>query len=317
MTRRSVRRAGFLPQLSTKCYIHFDVDISASLEAVRHLPPRAAIAREAARLRREELDGSLALAGTPLTREQVNALVDRGISTGDHRFEHYLTARDLATGAAWVAEQRTLGAADPRPLITVEDIRRLHTFATAGQPQLRPGMWRLAVDPVAAGIIPLPPWLIAKETGVLADRFRRRPAPADLSAWLAAFLVRYARIRPFMSANGRSGRLAAALLLRRLDGVPLAFGRARAPAYRRALLGAEGGDLQPLCALIEATLVQSARRLIAAAGDEPLEPLRALAGTNYAALIKAVKRGRLAAVVRDGRVFTTAGWIADYRNSSR
>src|SRR5665213_960101 len=127
MTRRSAPRAIFLPQLSTKCYIHFAVDISASLEALRRLPPRAAVAREAARLRRDEVDGSLALAGTPLTREQVNTLIDRGISTGEHRLEHYITVRDLATGAAWVAEQRALGAADPSPLITVEDIRRLHT----------------------------------------------------------------------------------------------------------------------------------------------------------------------------------------------
>jgi Fic family protein len=292
------------------------VDIAIELDAVRRLPPRATIAREAARLRRDELDASLALASTALTRTQIDALVDRGIATGDHRLDHYVAVRDLAHASAWVAEQRPLAAADPRPLITVEDVRRLHTFAAAGGPALQPGMWRLAVDPPARPIVSLPPWSIAKEIAALVDRHRHRPDVKDLGPWLAAFLGRFARIRPFASANGRTARLATSLLLRRMDAVPFALPRARVPAYRRALIAAESGDPRALSTLIEETLLQGCRRLLAAAGDQPLEPLRALAGENYAALIKAVKRGRLAAIVRDGRVYTTAAWIADYRTET-
>jgi len=293
------------------------VDISTAIEEVRRLPPRGAIAREAARLRRDELDGSLALTGTTLQRAEIDALVERGICTGDHALEDYLAARDLAAASVWVAEQRPFAVADPRPLITVEDVRRLHGLATAGQPALKPGVWRLAVDAPAGGIVSFPPWAIAKETAALVDRFRRRPALADLGASLAAFLGRFSRIRPFAGANGRTGRLAAALLLRRMDAVSLALARERAPAYRRALIATESGQVQALSELLEDSLLQSCRRLLAAAGDEPLEPLRALAGTSYAALIKAAKRGRLAAVVRDGRVYSTAAWIADYRNETR
>jgi len=283
---------------------------------VRHLPPRAAIAREAARLRRDELDGSLALASTTLDRDQVDALVDRGLATGNQRIEEYLAARDLAAAASWIAGQRPLLASDPRPLITVEDLRRLHALATAGQPALAPGVWRLAVDPPGTGIVSLPPWMIPKETAALIERYRRRPEPAALGAWLAAFLGRFARIRPFAGANGRTARLAVALLLRRTDAVPLAIPRDRAPAYRKALVAAENGEPKTLRALIDDGLLQGCLRLLAAAGDAPLEPLRELAGTNYTALIKAVKRGRLAAVVRDGRVFTTTTWIADYRTET-
>jgi hypothetical protein len=68
-----------------------------------------------------------------------------------------------------------------------------------------------------------------------------------------------------------------------------------------------------LRAFVAQTLLQSCRRLIAVAGDEPLLPLRSLAGGHYAALIKAAQRGRLAVVERDGRVYTTAAWISDYR----
>jgi Fic family protein len=293
------------------------VDISIALEAVRRLPPRGAIAREWARLRRDELDGSLALASTSLSRDELDALVARGISSGEHPFADFVAARDLAGAFAWVAGARPLLASDPRPLITVEDIRGLHALATAGQPALQPGVWRLAVDPPGTGIVSLPPWLIAKETGALAERFRRRPDPDDVGGWLAAFLGRFARIRPFAAANGRAGRLAASLLLRRQDGVPLAIPRERTAAYRRGLIAAENGNPRELGALIGEGLLQSCLRLLAAAGDEPLEPLRALAGSNYAALIKAARRGRLATVVRDGRVYTTAAWIADYRAEVR
>jgi Fic family protein len=292
------------------------VDIHSALEAVRRLPPRASIAREAARLRRDELDGSLALASTALTREHLDALIDRGISTGDYKLGHYVAARDLAAAASWIAGQRPLAIADPSPLMSVEDLRRLHALATAGQPELQPGMWRLAVEPPGAGIVSLPPWLISKETAGLVDRFRSRPDAADLAAWLAAFLGRFARIRPFASANGRAARLGAALLLRRMDAVPLAISREHVQRYRQALIAAENSDPALLRALIDDALMQSCLRLLAAAGDDPLVPLRALAGTNYAALIKAAKRGRLRTIVREGRVFTTAAWIADYRSET-
>lgn len=293
------------------------MDISIALAAVRRLPPRAAIARESARLRRDELAGSLAVAGNALGREQIDALVDRGIAAGDQRFEQYAAARDLAGAAAWVAAQRPLLASDPRPLLTVEDVRRLHGLATAGQPAIGPSMWRLAVDHPDLGIVSLPPWTIAKETAALVERYRHRADPAEIGTWLAAFLGRFARIRPFAGANGRTARLAVSLLLRRTDAVPLAIPRERATAYRTALVGAQNGDTRALRALIEDALLQGCLRLLAAAGDAPLQPLRELAGDNYTALIKAVKRGRLAAVVRDGRVYTTTDWIADYRAETR
>jgi Fic family protein len=292
------------------------VDISAAIDAVRRIPPRAAVARAFARLRRDELAGSLAVAGIALERPHLDALLDRGLCTGEYPFAHLVAARDLAAAGSWIAEQRSLETGDPRPLITVEDVRRLHALATASQPEFRPGVWRLRVEPSAGGIVSLPPWLIAKETTALVDRFRRRPAAADVPAWIAAFLGRFARIRPFGAANGRAGRLAASLLLRRLDLVPPAIAPERASLYSAAIVAAESGEAEPLRAFVTHALLQGCRRLIAAAGDEPLVPLRSLAGARYPALIKAAKRGRLAVVERDGRVYTTSAWIDDYRSKS-
>jgi hypothetical protein len=292
------------------------VDIQAAVVAVRRLPPHAALAREAGRLRRDEIDGSLVLDGGPLTRTELDALADRGLAMGGHPLGAYIEARDLSVAAGWVAEQRPIAVADPRPLITVEDVRRLHTLATAGTPDSRPGVWRLRVEPAAGGIVAPPPWLVAKETTALVDRFRRRPPPGEIPATLAALLARFARIRPFVAANGRTGRLAAALLARRLDVVPPAIARGDAPAYHAALRAAIGGDHAALTAMLEASLLRGCRRLIAAAGTAPLTPLRDLAGRHYAALIKAAKRGRLATIERDGRVYSTAAWIAAYRSAT-
>jgi hypothetical protein len=93
----------------------------------------------------------------------------------------------------------------------------------------------------------------------------------------------------------------------------LVIARRDAGAYSAALLAGEAGDRAALIAIVEGAIAQSARRLIAAAGDDPLVPLRALAGSDYAALIKAAQRGRLHVVIRDRRVFSTAGWVAAYR----
>ena len=289
------------------------MDIEALIAEVDALPPRAALARETGRLRRDEIDGSLAIAGTPLSRADVAALVDRGLAVGGHALDAYLVARSLANAAAWVSSQRPLSHGDPRPLLTVDDIRRLHTLAAAGQEPARPGMWRIAVVASQHQVVSPPPWLVPFQTAALVDRARMRPAHGALTSWIAELLARFARIRPFAHGNGRVGRLVAALLLRRLDAPPLTIARDDVAAYTAAIVAGEAGDYAPLTAVVTQALGESCRRLIAAGNDDPLVPLRALAGEEYAALIKAAQRGRLRTVMRGHRIYTTASWIALYR----
>jgi len=292
------------------------VDIGSVLAQVRALPPRAAIAREATQIRREAVDGALAIAGSPLARVEVDALLDRGVTLGVHPLEGYIVARDLAAAAAWVGEQRPRRPDDRHPLLALDDVRRIHALATAGSPDARPGAWRLAVVVSSSGVVSPPPWIAPFELAALVDRFRDRPDRAA-PTWIAAFLARFARIRPFVDANRRTALLAATLVLGRLDAPPLAIPRARAAAFRQALAAATVGDAGRLVALVDDALHAACNRLIAAGGDEPLVPLRALANGAYAALIKAAKRGRLRTIERDGRVLSTATWVADYRNGRR
>jgi Fic family protein len=290
------------------------VDIEALIAEVDNLPPRAALARETARLRRDEVDGSLAIVGTRLSRSEVVALVDRGLALGGHPLADYLMARNLANAAGWVWSQRPYAHGDARPLLSIEEIRRLHTLATAGQHDARPGMWRLAVAPPQHQIVFPPPWAVPFQTAALVDRHRLRPAPGTLVSWLADLLARFARVRPFGTGNGRVGRLVASLVLRRLDAPPLAIPREQAEAYNAAIRAAEAGALAPLTTLVADALGESCRRMLAAGGDDPLIPLRTAAGDDYAALIKAAQRGRLRTVTRARRIYTTAGWINAYRS---
>jgi Fic family protein len=291
------------------------VDIPAALAEVRALPPRGAIAREAALLRRDELVGSLAIAGTPLTPAEIGALLDRGVALGGHRLEAFVTVRDLAAAAAWVAEHRAYRPEDRRPLLLVEEVRRLHQIACAGEASEVPGAWRLTVSTLHEVVSPAP-WLVPFEVASLVEHVRIRPEPPLLPRWIAAFLTRFARVRPFTHGNGRVARLAVGLLLRRSDPhLPsLAVARDDAAAYRAALQAATGGDRLPLERLVGTTLVAACNRIVAAAGGG-LVPLRVLAGEDYPRLIKAARRGRLRVVVRDGRVASTAAWVAAYRTA--
>jgi hypothetical protein len=299
--------------LSTWSEIRVTVDIEALIAEVDALAPRAAIARETARLRRDEIDGSLAIAGTPLARAEVIALIDRGIALGGHPLDAYIMTRSLASAAAWVWSQRPYAHGDPRPLLTIEEIRRLHTLAAAGGPGAQPGVWRMTVAAPQHQVVSPPPWAVPFQTAGFVDRFRVRPASGALVPWLADVLARFARIRPFAGANGRVGRLVGSLVLRRLDAPPLAIARERAAAYGAAVIAGEAGNLGPLVAIVEEALGESCRRTIAAGGDDPLVPLRSLAGDDYQALIKAAQRGRLRTVTRAHRIYTTAGWIGSYR----
>ncbi len=292
------------------------MDIAAAFAEVRALPPRAAIAREAARIRRDAVDGALAIAGSPLAPDEVAALLDRGVTLGVHPLDAYIVARDLAAAAAWVADARPRAGDDHQPLLALDDVRRIHSLAAAGSPEARPGAWRRAVVVSSSGVVSPPPWIVPFELSALVERFRHRPA-ALAPAWIATFLARFARIRPFVDANRRTALFAATLVLWRLGAPPLAIPRARAAAFRRALSAATGGAGADLEALVGDALVAACNRLVAAGGDDPLVPVRALANGGYAALIKAAKRGRLRAIERDGRVLSTASWVNDYRSGRR
>jgi hypothetical protein len=290
----------------------------AAARAVQRLPPRAALAREMRRIWRAEIAASTALAGSSLSAAEIDALLDLGRAQGNRAFADYVLVRAYADAARWVADVRALPAGDPRPLIALEEIRQLNARCTAGS-NVRGGAWRQANRTPETGIIAPAAWAVVRESELLADRFARGPQAEPVARWLARFIGRFARLQPFEGANGRTARLGANLLLRRLDYPPLVLEQRDRGYYPAALAAAATSTPGPLAELIARAILRTCNRLSMASGElnEPVVPLREAAGTGYAALAKAAQRGRLRTIVRGGRYFTTASWIAEYRGTRR
>jgi hypothetical protein len=282
--------------------------------AIGRLPPHGSLAREMRSIRRAEIFASTALAGSELTASDVDALLDQGRAAGHHAFDDYVLVRAYAAAAGWVAGERFRLPGDPRPVLSVDELRQLNARATAGT-NVRGGAWRQTNFTPETGIVAPAAWLVAREVTALVDRFGRGPQANPVALWIARFMGRFARLRPFEGGNGRTARLAANLMLRRLDFPPLVFEQRDRARFSAALAAAENNDPSVLAALIATAIVRACNRLSAAADapGEPVLPLREAAGPDYPALAKAAGRGRLRTILRGGRYYTTAAWIAQYR----
>jgi hypothetical protein len=280
--------------------------------SVGGLPPQAAVAREMRRVRRAEIFASTVLAGSQLGPGDDDALLDHGIAQGGHPFADYVLVRAYADATELVSAARAYPAGDPRPLASVDELRQLNTRATAGSPA-RGGAWRQSNYPARAGIVAPAAWLVAREVTTLVDRAGRGPRDQPVALWIARFMGRFARLSPFEDANGRTLRLGANLLLRRLDYPPLVYEQRDRARFPSALARAETNDPVPLGELVARAILRTCNRLSAAAQAEPVLPLREAAGEDYPALAKAAQRGRLRTIVRGFRYYTTGSWIAEYR----
>jgi hypothetical protein len=287
--------------------------LDALVATVREAPPATALRDVYAALRLEELVGSARLAGARLDRTEVRVLLERGRALGGHPLEAYLTVRGYAEAAAWAVRR----AARLAPFGT-EDLRTLHRLATRGLVD-DPGTWRTrTVPPLPDGTVPPPHWLVTFETETYVGRLTLDgEAPAPLA--VARAIARLVRLQPFASGNGRVARLVANLLLARRRLPPLVLdGRARR-GYRAAVHEALGGDPTPLALIVARSLIGSLERMRdALEAPATLAPLAELVPPErLQAVYKAVQRGRLRVVRRDGRLLSTADWVAQAQASGR
>jgi len=285
--------------------------LDALAAIVRAAPPSPALREAFATLRLEEVATSSRLAGARLDLTEVRALVDRGRALGGHRFHDYLTVRDYADAAAWAAQQGTR-----RAPVGTEDLRTLHRLAVRGIAD-DAGAWRTkTVPPLADGTVPPPHWLVPFETETYVGRLALdADAPAPLA--LARAIARLVRLQPFPSGNGRVARLVANLLAYRRGLPPIVLDSRARRAYAAALRAALAGDASVLARVVGTAVARGLEKLRDAVEPvDELHPLAAFAtGGRPDRLYKAAQRGRLRVVRRDGRLYTTAPWIAAYAAS--
>jgi Fic family protein len=264
-------------------------------------------------LRLEEVWGSCAIAGSATTLAQTRALLQRGVVAGDRSFRDYLLVWGYGLASAWAQSQRPRASG---ALISVADVRQLHTRATSGMALVdsaaTPGAWRTHnARAIRSGVIPVPPSLIVSEVSSLVDRLGHGPpAGSPYFLWLAMFQERLERIRPFSAGNGRVGRLAVNLLLTRI-GLPFVTIPPRSIRnYREAIVRADSGNYYPLALLTARSVGRNLERF---AVPPDLVPLAALAGPiSLESLHKAAQRGRLRHAHLGSRLYSTAAWRDEY-----
>ena len=262
----------------------------------------------------DEVFCSMRLAGTALARPDVEALVRRGVAVGGHKLAAYIAVEDYAAAARYI--QAAFMPNRRHRFISVEEIAGLH-LRIARRTAARPGSLReVSLRPFPSGMVPPPAWLIPQALTAYVERFR--PGPSEGSSvleWIADAHARFERIQPFESANGRVGRALVNLLLKRTGFLPFIVRPGDAAKYDAALQAADSRDLRPLAALLERSLSRS-YALVSAGRLEAAEirPVSDFAtGKDRAALYKAAQRGRLRSFRRDGRLYTSSRWIADYK----
>jgi Fic family protein len=279
---------------------------------IRGVPPSPALRAAFAALQQDEILGSIRLSGARLDAVELRALTVRGRALGGHELDDYLLAKGYADAAQWTARRGT-----QRGPITTEDLRTLHrrvTAASAGDA----GGWRTrTLPPFADGTVPPPHWLVGFETATYVGRLALADDdPAPLA--IARAIARLVRLQPFASANGRVARLVGNLVGYRRGLPPLVFDARARQAYEPALHAALGGDPTPLARVVARALIRALERLRDATdGDVALAPLAEFAPQGRPErLYKAAQRGRLRVVRRDGRLLTTAAWVAQYTKHS-
>ncbi len=278
----------------------------------------------------EETHHSTAIEGNTLALRQVRILLEEGRAVGNKDLREYLEVQGYAEAARWVYEQATPGTSwnsDAR--LTVTELREIHRLVVGTvwahfppeelHPEEGPGAFRRhELAPFPGGMQP-PAWIDVPP--LLNDWLQfanGQPRARDhLIEHLALAHARFEEIHPFRDGNGRTGRLALNLLLVRHGYPPAIIRRQDRPRYIAGLQQAHRGeDAGQLAELVARAVKDTIERFLlpGLAGPHRLLPLSVLASDTVTvpALRLAIDRGRLHAVRREGRWYTTRDLVDRY-----
>lgn len=279
-----------------------------------------------------EAHHSTALEGNTLVLRQVEKLLEDGRAVGDKQLSEYMEVRGYADAAEWVYGQAHAPLQTDDPVLTLTEVRRVHTAAM--QP-----VWNVSPHPDAtaregpgsfrehdihafpAGMTP-PSWVhVPSEMDQwVNDVNALEPRTREFPERVARLHCRFEQIHPFLDGNGRTGRLILNLILVRLGYPPAIIYKNEREAYLTALRRADGGEYGALGEQIARAILDNLYKFIvpAVAGPARLVPIAALATKELSqtALRVAAARGRLQATKGpDGQWRSSKNWVEDYVRS--
>ena len=257
---------------------------------------------------------SNAIEGNTLSLRETQMVIEHGVTAGGHSLREYLEATSHATAFARLTE-----LADDHMPITIETILDLHRL-TMGQLLDDAGALRRGAVSIRGARLTPPP---ASQVPSLM---------AEWVAWLEGAgrayepIVRAAiahhgfeAVHPFADGNGRTGRLLLNLMLMRAGYPPALLLRDWRIGYIQGLASGDTGSYGPLANLIGRAVEGGLDLYLEACAAEPESeylPLAELARiSGYAAphLGWLVRQGRLPAVKRGGRWYSTVEAVERYR----
>src|SRR6266508_3896663 len=219
----------------------------AALGAVGGLPTPAKANKIWRDIWFHEAHHSTAIEGNTLVLKQVEALLARGETVGNKELKDYLEVQGYANAASWVYDQARTRQERGAPLLTLQEVRRIHyeamtpVWAVAPHPDATaeesPGNFRMHdIHPFPSRMQPPTHPLIAAEMQGWLERVDRlRQANGFPCERIAEVHSAFERVHPFIDGNGRAGRLLMNLLLVRQGYPPAVIQKRERPAYLKAL----------------------------------------------------------------------------------
>jgi fido (protein-threonine AMPylation protein) len=281
----------------------------------RHRPlPTGVVRRLGESLRLLLTYHSNAIEGNTLTLRETQVVIEEGLTIGGHPLREHLEATNHAQAYEHLTE-----LADRREPIGVDTILGLHRLVMEGIDDSAGSFRNGPVYIRGARMTPPPAGQVERLVGHWLE-WVRGPA-LDYPPLIRAAVAHhdFEAIHPFFDGNGRTGRLLLNLMLMEEGYPPALLLRSWRVNYLRALDSAGVGRFNPLANLVGRAVEGGLDLYLEACTAQPeddYKPLAQLAETSgYSAdyLGWLFRQGRLEAVKRGGRLYSTGQAVARYK----